>query len=664
MDEIDSYYNPSWTAIDDWLKYEELKANVSSHPYGYGSLSKQRKTPGAYAIYFPDTKHVYFGSSSHLYKTRIKHLYNLIGNQHPNKDLQEVFNNSEDKAFMFFYVEVTNRRDAADLEQKMLDDYDGHPKLINTHKKIIKEISLINVDNAYKIIEYATNCKYRKKDMNQEQVKENKVSKGIVFYSDGSAAPKNPGPIGWGVHGYLFENELPKKGSGCQTHILTTSGYVPKIEKATTAFMEVKPLMYFDFFGSSLEIGSNNVAELEAARNALVKASEHDISSVAIYTDSEYVRRGVEEWSPTWIKRNWIKSDGTPVPNSYYWKELISAIDKLKNKGVDVKIFWVKGHNDILGNDIADKLASIGSTYSGQGKIRVEFNASEVDGYWKSLTDKHPFISNKRMYFNTLLDSQVVGEYYLGDHGSDDNLMGKRDSDAGYCVLQLATPDPIIEKLRNYQSNIACDIDSLITARIDKLFSPDVYNEIVKYEDAAFVRVNSYNLDLNCLDGKPLTKEMRPARLSMRTINAICFLKERLNLFKDYEINKEILHTRLDDFRIKDITDVFYEKETKVKKKAEETILKLKSRYSVGFDNLKIDTVVNKDDKPHPLSVSITLGVDLPDRNGLKKLEEMNPEFYLITWHESPKTIRYAVVGKSEGSYGIWAGMHSNLMFI
>jgi ribonuclease HI len=662
-----SYYTPSWSAVDDWIRNEELKANVSDYPYGWGDLDRHHKTPGAYALYFPDSKYIYFGSSSNLYKTRKQHIHNLSSNQHLNKELQEVFNNSDNKAFMFFYIKASNRHEAIELEQKFLDDYSDHPKLINKCKSIIKSLSLINIDNAYKIIDKFTDYMYKRKYMEKvsEELKPTKtITKGIVFYSDGSAAPTNPGFIGWGVHGYLFENEVPKKGAGNLTHILTSSGYVPKVEKATTAFMEVKPLKYFDFFGSSLDKGSNNVAELEGARNALVKANEYDIDSVAIYTDSEYVRRGIDEWSPTWIKRNWIKSDGTPVPNSSYWKQLIFEIDTLKNKGVDVKIFWVKGHNDILGNTIADKLASIGSVYSGKNQVRVEYNVSEVDGYWKSITEKHPFISNKRMYFNTSLESQVAGEYYLGDHGSDDYLMGKRDSDAAYSVVQLVEPDPIIEKLRKYQSNIACDIDSLINVRLDKLFSPDVYSEIIKYEDGAFVRANSYSLDLNCLDGKPLTKELRPARLSMRTITAIAFLRDRLILFRECELNKDVINTRLDNFKIQDITDVFYEKEVKVKKKVEETILKLKARYNVGFDNLKIDTHVTKDDKPHPLSVSLSLGIDLPDRNGLKKLEEMNPQFYLITWNESPKTIRYAVVGKSEDSYGIWAGMHSNLIFI
>jgi ribonuclease HI len=665
MDEPDSYYNPSWIAVDDWIKHEEFKASLSTHPYGYGSLDKNQKNPGAYALYFPDTKHIYFGSSSNLYKTRKKYLYSLKGNQHPNQKLQEVFNNSENQAFMFFYVDVNSRAEAVELEQKFIDDYDNNPKLINDRKNITKTISLINIDNAYKIIEYAADCKYRKKSMEQVKDKENDpVSQGMVFYSDGSASPSNFGFVGWGVHGYLFENVAPKKGAGNLTHILTSSGYVPKVEKATTAFKEIKPLKYFDFFGSSLDKGNNNSAELEGAINALNFANQYDITSVAIYTDSEYVRRGVEEWSPTWIKKNWIKSDGTPVPNADYWKKLIAEISSLSNKGVKVNFTWVKAHNNILGNVIADKLASIGSFYSSQNKIRVEFNTNEVEGYWKNTSEKHPFISNKRMYFNTLTESQIPGEYYLGDHGPDDHLMGKRDSDASYALVQLLTPDPIIEKIRQFQSNIANDIDSLITVRLDKLFSPDVYNEVIKFEEAAFVRANSYSLDLDCLDEKPLTKELRPARLSMRTINAISFLRDKLVLFKECEKNINILDTRLDNFKYTDITDVFYEKEIKVKKQGDEVILKLKARYNVGFDNLKIDTVVTKDDKPHNISVSLSLGIDLPDRNGLKKLEEMNPQFYLLTWNESPQTIRYAVVGKSEGSYGIWAGMNSNLIFI
>ena len=37
---------------------------------------------------------------------------------------------------------------------------------------------------------------------------------GIVLYCDGSTKPKNPGHNGYGIHGFAFNNNTPKKGTG------------------------------------------------------------------------------------------------------------------------------------------------------------------------------------------------------------------------------------------------------------------------------------------------------------------------------------------------------------------------------------------------------------------------------------------------------------------
>ena len=669
-------FNPSWTAVDNWLKKEARKAHESERPYGYGDLTKFRKTPGIYAIYFPKTKEVYFGSTNNLYKRRLYHISDLRNGLHENNNLQKAFYDSQINLIMFFYKATSNTQEALELEQKFLDDYSGNPKLLNTAKFIknnypktfekdysVTPEDLHRIRNKHHLGLTMSTTLNNDTDALQATTAPC-TSKGIIFYSDGACRPTNPGNIGWGVHGYLYENEEPKKGAGHPTHILTTSGYVPKVAKVKEGYKEVKVIKYFDFFGSSLDQQSNNVAELEATRNALERSIDHDVKTVTIYTDSEYVRRGVEEWSPTWIRRNWIKSDGQPVPNAEYWKKLINALNALIEKGVEVSIKWVKGHSNVLGNEIADKLATIGAMYSIRRAVRGEFKTSPPEGYWKITSEKHPFISSKRMYFNTIASSQVPGEYYLGDHGRDDDLLGKKISDGSYSIIQLETPDPILEKLRSYQTDIAYDIDSIIIARIDKIYSPETYQEIIDYEEGAFVRANAYSLDINCLDGKPLTKELRPARLAMRAIEALTYLKEKLNIFKLEESTPSINNTNLLNFKSQDITDIFYEKEIKIKKKVEETSLKLKAKYNVGFSALQVKTNIIKDGKEHEISLTLTLGIDLPERNGLKRLEELNPSFHLITWNEGPNSIRYAVIAKSENNYGIWAGVYSNLVFI
>lgn len=483
------------------------------------------------------------------------------------------------------------------------------------------------------------------------------IDQALIMYTDGGCRNGNPGDIGWGVHGYLYEKVTPKKGSGNITYILTDKGYVAKSDKDKLNLLdakEIKPISYFDGFGSSLISNTNNVAELHATTNALIKAKEYIITDVVIFTDSEYVRKGVHEWSPIWRKRNWVRVDGEPVPNAKEWKILLEHFDDLKNKGVNVNIKWIKGHSGNLGNEIADQLATIGVLYSSNKNERSEFKVTTSEGYWKSDVEKHPFINNRRMYFNTLPDSNIKGEYYLGEHGKDDELLGKKISNGAFCVTQLKEPDVILDTIRDYQSELAKGVDSIIMTRLDKVYNPAIYKQLENYGTVGLLRLNPYSLDLSCLDKDPLTKELNPPRLAMRAIEALSTLKSLLENFKSNDSG----------FQKQDITDLLYRKEITVKKNKEIVTNKFKSEYNIGFCALPVELLTENSNGNCKTNITLTLGIDLLDRNALKRLESLEPVITLITWKETPEVLRYATVIESLGSYGIWAGVYSNMIYI
>ena len=121
--------------------------------------------------------------------------------------------------------------------------------------------------------------------------------KQVVIYTDGGCDP-NPGPGAWAA---LLQVD------GTRTEISGT-------DSATT----------------------NNRMELTAAIEALKSLT--DSASVKIYTDSQYLQRGIEEWMPKWLAKNWRGSSG-PVANQDLWKALLAAV-----KPHQVKWEWVKGH--------------------------------------------------------------------------------------------------------------------------------------------------------------------------------------------------------------------------------------------------------------------------------------------------------------------------------
>ena len=73
-----------------------------------------------------------------------------------------------------------------------------------------------------------------------------------------------------------------------------------------------------------------------------------------LHTDSQYVRQGITEWMPNWIRRGWKTAGGDPVKNRDLWERLKAAAAP---HAVDWR--WVKGHSGHPENVRVDQLARI-----------------------------------------------------------------------------------------------------------------------------------------------------------------------------------------------------------------------------------------------------------------------------------------------------------------
>ena len=135
--------------------------------------------------------------------------------------------------------------------------------------------------------------------------------KQVEIYTDG-ACSGNPGPGGWGAVMLYGGREKELSGS----------------EKLTT----------------------NNRMEMMAAICALEALKES--CTVAIHTDSQYLRQGITTWLPQWKIRAWKTADKKPVKNQDLWERLEAASARHK-----VSWHWVKGHAGHPLNERADALA-------------------------------------------------------------------------------------------------------------------------------------------------------------------------------------------------------------------------------------------------------------------------------------------------------------------
>lgn len=95
---------------------------------------------------------------------------------------------------------------------------------------------------------------------------------------------------------------------------------------------------------------TNNRMELMAAIMALEVLKEP--CRIVLHTDSQYVRQGITEWMPGWIRKQWKTASGAPVKNRELWERLNAAIARHE---IDWR--WVKGHAGNPDNERVDVLA-------------------------------------------------------------------------------------------------------------------------------------------------------------------------------------------------------------------------------------------------------------------------------------------------------------------
>jgi ribonuclease HI len=96
---------------------------------------------------------------------------------------------------------------------------------------------------------------------------------------------------------------------------------------------------------------TNNRMELTAVIRAL-EALRRPVEA-RVYTDSEYVRRGITEWIAAWKARGWRTADKKPVKNQDLWERLdeLAAAHR-------IEWHWVRGHSGVEGNERVDRLAN------------------------------------------------------------------------------------------------------------------------------------------------------------------------------------------------------------------------------------------------------------------------------------------------------------------
>lgn len=113
-------------------------------------------------------------------------------------------------------------------------------------------------------------------------------------------------------------------------------------------------MMRFNGAEKELSGGENPTTNNRMEMMAVIKSLEALTRpcKVDLYTDSKYVKDGLEQWLAGWKARGWKTADKKPVKNMDLWIELENQVSRH-----DVKLHWIKGHAGHPENERADQLA-------------------------------------------------------------------------------------------------------------------------------------------------------------------------------------------------------------------------------------------------------------------------------------------------------------------
>lgn len=107
-----------------------------------------------------------------------------------------------------------------------------------------------------------------------------------------------------------------------------------------------------ELFGGEI-VTTNNRMELLAVIHALESLVR--CCDVRLYTDSQYVQKGISQWLAGWKRRGWRTSARQPVKNVDLWQTLDALVARHR-----IEWFWVRGHAGHVENERADVLANRG----------------------------------------------------------------------------------------------------------------------------------------------------------------------------------------------------------------------------------------------------------------------------------------------------------------
>lgn len=483
---------------------------------------------------------------------------------------------------------------------------------------------------------------------------------GLVFYTDGGCRLSTSGVAGFGIHGYRYRLNTPKRGLGLGKIYASPTGYLDPTspyDSETTKYQRKESdsqvctvLAYYDGYGGVDGAQTNNRAELLGLCAALRKAlDEHGIVRLHIIADSEYALKAYSNIEKA-CKNGWTGSSGQALANADLLEQVHNLKQACKAASLSVTIEWMRGHTGNLGNERADELCHVAMNRQEWGKevIGLQLTQSEPGGYWDAPESRHPLLSDTRVYLLKSNEPILYAHdryphcqvYYTGNAGGKGSEPGVGDAERYNGIVHTnGQPDALIEHVREYTQNpedktlalVEVRNDILGHARVIKAMSDHGVYAIRKGQDRRYPELTCANRTIGFYH--------TPVMLSLHFYSDLSDLHDWVMQYRT--------DPQMSSVAVIDITDRVYE--TPVDKRGQ-------AQLSVIADD---DFVVTWD----VFKIKLAYGIQFPNRTLFGRIKDLNPKVNLIITEVGDLCASFAVEVQCDTGWGVWQSQYANRVF-
>jgi hypothetical protein len=302
----------------------------------------------------------------------------------------------------------------------------------------------------------------------------------------------------------------------------------------------------------------------------------------------------------------------------------------------------------------------------GSGSVAPDYvNRRAGTGYHKVTVESNPLLLKSRLLWSFGPDLPPSDLYYhmyslgrLHSYGHKqgmtpkekmaltDLVVGRRISEATFCVYKAVEPDTFIDALcAMHEKAYKQDINQLGVLRLDNAYRPGIYPKLEQLGSRSLVQYEDIHALVTPHDDL-ISKTLTPPRLAYDAVQQFSVLRRQLD--------NHLAGTLGEGTQAIDVTDSFYGEEVAGKK----TKTKLHKTITNTVPTMEVPVSI----KGVPVTLKVVLGIDIPQRNQLAKLADFEPKVTVLVVADGPVSYSFSTVFATNNGVAIYQSPYTKFV--